>query len=141
MHRIRQFVPVANLSTIPVKVSALFQGEFLFKFAYTYRDFQVDLGYDLWARSCDDITPCNTQALSCNLWGLKGDAFTFGFPGISSEPENFSIEQPGIPLSATESRASIFSGTNNYPYGLTIEGVPLAWNQNPGIDNLTACHR
>ena len=50
-------------------------------------------------------------------------------------PGNFSIEQPGIPLSATESEASIFSGTNNYPNGLTIEAIPLAWNQNPGIDN------
>jgi hypothetical protein len=69
------------------------------------------------------------------LWGLKGDAFTFGFPGVSLQPGNFTIEQPGIPLSATESDASIFSGSNNYPNGLTIEGIPLAWNQNPGINN------
>lgn len=131
----KHFVPIANLSTIPVNVSALFQGEFLFKFAYTYRNFQIDLGYDLWARSCENIQPCNTDALSNNLWGLKGDAFTFGFAGISLEPGNFSIEQPGIPLSATESEASIFSGTNNYPNGLVIDSMQVAWNRNPGIDN------
>ena len=65
----KQFVPVANLSTIPVNVSARFQGEFLFKFAYTYRNFQIDLGYDLWARSCENIKPCDTSALGCNLMG------------------------------------------------------------------------
>lgn len=131
----KEFVPVANISTIPVNVSALFQGEFLFKLAYTYRNFQIDLGYDLWARSCENIQPCSTGILSSNLWGLKGDAFTFGFPGTSAAPGNFNIEQPGIPLSATESKATLFGGTNNYPDGLLIEGVQVAWNQNPGIDN------
>jgi hypothetical protein len=131
----KHFVPVANISTIPVNVSALFQGEFIFKFAYTYRNFQIDLGYDLWARSCEDIKPCGCNTIDNNLWGLKGDAFPYGFVGISLEPGNFSIEQPGIPLSATESVATIFVGANNYPHGLTVEGTPFAWNQNPGIDN------
>ena len=129
------FVPVANLTTIPVNVNALFQGEFIFKLAYTYKNFQIDLGYGVWARSPENITPINTNALSNNLWGLKGDAFVFGFTGTSSMPGNFSIEQPGIPLSATESIATIFAGTNNYPYGLEIDSVLVAWNRNPGIDN------
>jgi hypothetical protein len=136
----KYFAPIANISTIPVNVSTLFQGEFLFKFAYTYKNLQFDVGYDLWARSCEKIKPCNTWALSNNLWGLKGDAFTFGFPGISSEPGNFSVQQPGIPLSATESESRIFFGTNNYPNGTTVESTPLAWNQNPGIDNPRAAY-
>lgn len=131
----RQFTPVANLTTIPVKVSALFQGEFLFKFAYTVRNLQLDLGFDLWARSCENIQPCDTSVLSPNLWALKGDAFTYGFPGVSIATGNFTIDQPGIALSASESKATIFTGTNNYPFGLKTEGEPLAWNQNPGIDN------
>ena len=49
-------------------------------------------------------------------------------------PGNFSIAQPGIPLSATESEATIFSGTNNYASGLVLEGNQVVWNQNPGID-------
>lgn len=130
----RHFVPIANLSTIPVDVSALFQGEFLFKLAYTYKNLQFDIGYDLWARACEDIKPCRTSALSSHLWALKGDAFTFGFTGTSTMPGNFSIAQPGIPLSATESEATIFSGTNNYASGLVIEGNQVVWNQNPGID-------
>jgi hypothetical protein len=136
----KHFVPIANITTIPVDVSALFQGEFLFKLAYTYKDFQFDIGYDLWARSCENIKPCNTHKLSDNLWALKGDAFTFGFKGSSSMPGNFTIEQPGIPLSATESEATIFKGTNNYPSGLEIESVPLGWNQNPGVDSLALAY-
>jgi hypothetical protein len=136
----KHFVPLANLTTIPVDVSALFQGEFLFKLAYTYKNFQFDIGYDLWARSCENIKPCNTHALSSHLWALKGDAFTFGFSGFSTMPGNFTIEQPGIPLSATESEATIFNGTNNYPSGLEIESVPLDWNQNPGVDSVALAY-
>lgn len=131
----KEFVPVANITTIPVDVSALFQGEMLFKLAYTVRDVQIDLGYSIWARSAENIKPCNESSINDHLWALKGDAFAFGFPGISTMPGNFDIEQPAIPLGGSQSEATIFNGTNGYPFGLEIEGAHVAWNQNPGIDN------
>jgi len=136
----KEFVPVANITTIPVDVSALFQGEMLFKLAYTVRDVQIDLGYDIWARSAENIKPCNVSSINDHLWALKGDAFVFGFPGISAMPGNFDIEQPAIPLGGSESKATIFEGTNNYPSGLEIEAIDVAWNQNPGIDNPKPAH-
>ena len=134
------FIPLANISTIPVKVNALFQGEFLFKLAYTYKRFQMDIGYDLWARSSENIKPCGKTELDNALWAIKGDAFTYGFEGISTEPGNFTVNQPGIPLSATESDANIFRGTNNYPDGLSIDGAAFTWNENPGINNPRAAY-
>lgn len=135
----KQFVPVANITTIPVNTSILFQGEVLFKLAYTYKDSQMDIGYTIWSRSCENIKPCNTNRLSHNLWGLKGDAFTFGFPG--KETPSINIEPHAIPLSATESRATIFEGTNNYPDGKLVGIRQLAWNQNPGIDNTQPAYK
>jgi len=64
------------------------------------------------------------------MWGLKGDAFAFGFPyDPTVGAEN--LTQPAVGLSATESKATIFKGTNNF--GLPTG--PLVWNQNPGVDN------
>ncbi len=130
------FAPVANFSTIPVSVSAAVQGEIIFKLAYTHCNFQWDIGYNFWGRSCERICPrCVNDANSS--WfgksGLKGDAFAYGFTATKNPNGNLVVDvsQTGIPLSATESASTIYNGTNNYPDGLN----DLAWNQNPGVDN------
>ena len=120
--------PLANLTTIPVNVSYAAQGEIIFKLAYTHCNFQFDLGYDFWGRTCAKICKrfdC-TNPFKDNLWGLKGDAFVYGFL-----PDGLEGVDQGLPLSATESQATIFGGTNNYPDGSNSQ----SWNQNPGIDN------
>ena len=65
-----EFAPISNITTIPVDVSYAVQGELIIKFAYTYCDWQWDLGYDLWGRSCSKIslvdnlcTPINKRAM------------------------------------------------------------------------------
>ncbi len=129
------FAPVANFSTIPLEVSYPVQTDVVFKLAFTNKCFQWDVGYDFWYRSCTRFSkPGNcADTFVANTWALKGDAFVFGFPGDPAAPAPF-INQPGIPLSATEMDATIFNGTNNFPTGFG----PLAWNQNPGIDNVAA---
>lgn len=136
------YTPVANITTIPVDVSAAVQGDIVLKFAFTNNNFQWDCGYNFWGRSCEKICPrfdcCSSKKFPENTYGLKGDAFMYGFPENGATPPNISPE--GVALSGTESKATIFKGTNNYPDGLpftTIAGitVPLAWSQNPGIDN------
>jgi hypothetical protein len=127
----KEFTPVANLTTIPVDVSYAVQGEAILKFAYTHCNFQFDLGYDFWGRSCAKICKrcdCGDNPFTSNHWGLKGDAFVYGF---EFNGETHTVAQPGVPLSATQGNATIFGGTNNYPDG--INNVP--WNSNPGIDN------
>ena len=130
-------MPVANLTTGPCSVSADVQGEVVFKVAYTWRNLQWDTGYNFWGRSCLKIrrqaNRCNN--IANNNWGLKGDAFMYGFPTTFSP---LVVNANGIPLSATESNASIFQGTNR-PYDISfinpsiIESVK--WNMNPGVDN------
>jgi hypothetical protein len=119
------FTPLANLTTIPVDVSYAAQGEVILKFAYTHCNFQFDLGYDFWGRTCEKICKrcdCCNNGFVDNAWGLKGDAFAYGFAAPTQAA-------PGTPLSATESLATIFAGTND----------PIAneatWNTNPNIDN------
>jgi len=128
-----EFMPLANLTTIPVNVSAT-QGEMVIKCAYTHNNFEWDLGYNLWGRSCEKIKKCRPINIPEKTWALKGDAFVYGFP---FDPTPNRINQPGIPLSASQSKSTIFNGTNNYPDGALIEDGTLQafWNQNPVIDN------
>jgi hypothetical protein len=124
-----EFTPVANLTTIPVDVSYAAQGEVVLKFAYTHCNFQFDFGYDFWGRTCAKICKrcdCCDNGFADNVWGLKGDAFVYGFVETQGV-----LAPKGTPLSATQSQATIFGGTNNYPDGTTAGN----WNQNPGIDN------
>ena len=123
------FTPAANITTIPVDVSYAAQGELILKFAYTRCNFQFDLGYDFWGRTCAKIKKrcdCSCSPFTDNVWGLKGDAFMYGFPYFDME-----IFDSSTPLSATESQATIFSGTNNYPDGTD----DYFFDQNPGVDN------
>jgi len=127
----KEFTPLANLTTIPVDVSYAAQGEVILKFAYTHCNFQFDLGYDFWGRTCAKI--CNRcDKFANNTWGLKGDSFAFGFPTVSGV--GGAVTNAAIPLSATENNATIFSGTNDYPNGTSLG----YWNENPGADNPVA---
>ncbi len=122
-----KFTPVANLTTIPVKVSCAIQADIACKLAFTGGNFEWDIGYDFWYRSCEKISKASDCCCLNNLaqgWALKGDSFVFGFT------QNGTTDQIGIPLATSQSQATIFNGTNNWPHGL--DG--FAWNQNPGID-------
>lgn len=123
-----RFTPVANITTIPVDVTIAVQADIAFKLAYTYKNIQWDIGYDFWARSCEQIcrrTDCCCQNKLDAGWALKGDSFIFGFAQSST-----GISSLGTPLAVSQSNATIFNGTNNWPDGIDS----IAWNQNPGID-------
>ncbi|HSC25513.1 MAG TPA: hypothetical protein VLB80_04855 [Candidatus Babeliales bacterium] len=118
------YSPVANFSTRDVKVSIGAQGDVVAMFNYTFRGFSWDLGYNFWGMSaskislsddCDDS--CGVVPFPANTWALKGDA---SIAGYTADGTVF------FGLGATESKATIFTGTN---VGTT---TPLA---NTGIDN------
>lgn len=111
------YMPLANITTIPVDVSADVQGELVIKFATTWCNWQWDLGYDFWGRSCEKICPrfdcCKDTGLASNLYALKGNAYMFGMSYNCDT--NQLQQQQGLALSATESNATIFNGTNEWP--------------------------
>jgi hypothetical protein len=125
-----RFTPVANITTVPVDCTIAVQADVALKLAYTQENFQWDIGYDFWARSCEKLclrSDCccpNKLASGC---ALKGDSFMFGFAQISTS----TISTLGTPLASSQSNATIFNGTNNWPNGIDS----AAWDQNPGIDS------
>lgn len=110
--------PLANITTIPVDVSATVQGELIIKCALSYKNYQCDLGYNFWGRSCLDIyrTCCQNKCIDFaeNTYGIKGDSYIFGFPLIMDNDQLIDVQQPGISLSATQHNATIFNGCNNF---------------------------
>jgi len=126
-----EFTPVANITTIPVDVSAAVQGDLALKFAYTHCNFEFDLGYNLWARSCEKICPrCDCSPFVENTWALKGDAFVYGFAQTQGEIDSALASA----LSATESKATIFAGTN-------VPADKADWYTNIAVDAKQAAVR
>jgi len=128
------YSPVANLTTIPVDVSVGVQGDLAFMLQYVHENWSFDLGYNFWGKGCEKIEP----RCECGLpfekdtWGLKGDAFMYGF----EESDVPALSSPGIALSATQSKATLFKGTGNPPDGDESDPAnPIRWAQNPNIDN------
>ena len=143
----RQFAenysPVANLTTVNVDVSSSAQIDLVAKFNYTYKGFSIDLGYDFYFRSCQDVD-CASDCDSCgdsmtnlctsgqeNTWALKGDAQMYGFAASDATATAAPIVAPSqaVPLSATEYKANIHGGTNSPTAVLTLP------TSNPTIDN------
>lgn len=128
-----EYAPVANFSTRDVKVSIGVQGDLVAMFNYTCRGFSWDLGYNFWAMSsskikisCDDDcdTRCGIVPFPVDTWALKGDASVAGY-----NPSDATSVLIG--LAATESKATIFTGTNaSAPFG-NAAGQSLT---NPNID-------
>lgn len=126
------FTPVANLTTLPIKVSAAVQGDIALKFEYATKcGFTWDFGYNFWGRSCENISlrkkGCAnaTAALDGLSWALKGDAHVFGFQDSSTNPV--------IALAATQSNADIHGGKNGFLDNNTAVNAKAITN--PGIDN------
>ncbi|TET06959.1 hypothetical protein E3J79_00365 [Candidatus Dependentiae bacterium] len=122
------YTPVANITTIAVDVSVSVQADIVLMLQYVNSNCSFDIGYNFWGRSCEKIElrcdcPCPFEE---GTWGLKGDAFMYGFKSLDG-----SITTTAVPLSATQSRATICQGTNKWPNG--FDGI--AWPQNPGIDS------
>jgi hypothetical protein len=132
------FTPVANLTSLKVNVSNAVQSDVVLLFNYYYCGLSFDVGYNLWAISCEKITQrCEcVNRFDTDLWALKGDSQAFGFDAASLATS--------IPLSATQTGAAnnnggatINSGTNNFidqnPNDGGIGGIRPT--RNPGVDN------
>ena len=132
-----EYAPVANLTTREVKVTSSVQADITLMFTYVCKGFTCDLGWNLWVRSCEniDLTCGDCNADFPTNWVLKGDATQFGYSDslVTATPNNLikvdfdNDDTVAIPLSASESQATIYAGTNS-----TTSGDPLT---NPNVDN------
>lgn len=117
----QEYTPVANLTTLCVDVTADIQVDWVAMATYSRCNFTWDAGYELWYRGCENIKPRNWEdaLIAENVWALKGDAHVYGFGECADAP--FVDGQP-VALAATESNATLFSGTNA---GLTNTQINL----------------
>lgn len=134
------FVPVANLTTIPVNVSIGAQVDFTAMLNFKFHEIEFDFGYNFWARTCEKIKFLNSCPIVFNgcsnrgFFALKGDAQVYGFAARNAAlpvPPGIIPGVTPIPLSATESQADIHAGTNT-PIGTPFDPSQI---QNPNIDN------
>lgn len=121
------FIPLANITTMPVEVSIDFQLDLAGLITYEKKQWNYVFGYGFWRRSCEIIYPCDETIFDeCNF-ALKGDAHIFGF--------EIAQENAPIALSATQNRATIHHG-RNFPIKGTIETEIIQNGKtNPRIDN------
>lgn len=126
------FTPLANLTTIDVEVRVAAQIDAVAMIDIEWGNWNLDFGYNFWAKTCQRIKPCSIAAIpfdGTTDYALKGDAHIYGFVAADAAIANPAPNSP-IALSATESKADIHSGTN------TPVGTPFSTTQyqNPGID-------
>src|SRR5205807_953703 len=105
---------------------------------YTHRNSTWSIGYSLWKRGCEHIHMRDCTNFD-NTWALKGDAFMFGFVAENTSGMGLPIET-AVPLSATEMRATINTGTNFLPTGVSTDEAQKTVQihmaqRNPKIDN------
>lgn len=108
-----EVAPVANLTTFNVDVQIALEADIAALFSYVHNNFGIDIGYNFYGRSCEQIHPhtdcCATCVLDGKTWALKGDSqvFGFAFSGVTPSPHP-------IALAATQSQATIYSGVNRF---------------------------
>lgn len=127
------YAPVANLTTTRVKVSNAAQVDIAAMLTYQHNNHTYDFGYDFWFRSKDKICLTRQCGSQIQQWALKGDAFVYGF-GASNATIG---ANENIALSATQSEATIFAGTNR-PVGAGLNTSAVSEDnqrRNPGVDN------
>jgi hypothetical protein len=100
------YAPVANITRSNVKSTIGAQGDVAFSFAYQCGNFQWDLGYNFWGRSCEQLTLTGCCNPAIGQWALKGDQRVYGF----RSPTAFT--DIAVKLSATDSQANIHTGSN-----------------------------
>ncbi len=128
-----EYAPVANITRRDIVSTIDAQGDLAISLSYRHCNFQWDVGYNFWGRSCEKLrmsTDC--CPVIQEPWALKGTAFVYGFDATSS-PQPY---EP-VPLAASDSTATIHGGTNTLaPFTSTHTTFnQLIDNSVPAIDN------
>ena len=131
----KEFAPVANLTTVPIDVKISAQAEVLLMLNLAAANWQIDIGYNYWARTCERLRRVpECEPLRTNMWALKGDAHAFGFVGEAVPAEALQDDDP-VALSATQMNATVHAGTNFASIDVTDPAAIAAARRNPNVDN------
>ena len=122
-----QFSTVANLTTVPVRVTSSVQADLAFMIGYHQGKNNWGIGYGFWGRSCECISLCGRTPFELHPWALKGDAQAYGFEDT--------MLNPPIALSATQRKATIKAGLNFPKSGAVTEQEVMNGKKNSAIDN------
>jgi hypothetical protein len=133
----REVSSIVNFTTRDITVSINAQADVALSLSYTYKRNYWTIGYNAWKRGCENITLQCCDSFPNNVWAIKGDAQVYGFVAasdISGLPVG-----TAVPLSATESQATINYGTNLPKEGVSSDPVEQAQHiqtaqRNPNID-------
>lgn len=115
-----EFASVANLTASTVSVSIPVEADIATVLRYTNKRIIYDIGYKFYARNCEKISfkqSCIPGALDGKTWALKGDSQVFGFTLVNDQP---------IALAATQSKATIHQGVNQFVDNITTRQNSLA---------------
>jgi len=131
------YAPVANLTCADVKVSVGTEVYLIAMFNFARGGVSFDAGYNFWNRSCEkiviDCTCPSRLAQEPDTWALKGDAAVYAFGAANAATGE--LQRHAVALSATQSYATIFSGTNICNTGSSNESALNNRKRNPAIDN------
>ncbi|MFC1842942.1 hypothetical protein ACFLYU_04755 [Candidatus Dependentiae bacterium] len=121
----KNLIPAINWSTFRTDVRIDLQTDIAIKLGFVRNNSSFDIGYNFWARSGEKFArECRCTCEPTCKYAVKGDTFVYGYYGGAQENS--------IPLSATQSEASIHSG-KNHPAFLLDPTNPI--DTNPSIDN------
>lgn len=103
------YIPIANLTRTLVDVSVAVQADVtaMINYRSSCGDWEVDLGYNFWGRSCETIkiNPCDNCGIPLaeeHRWVLKGTAPAYYYSGAP--------QLAAVPVSSSESTATIHDG-------------------------------
>lgn len=113
----RHLLPAINVTTFDVEVKVAVQADIVAKLSYQRLGLELDLGYNFYARSHEKLERCGCLD---GCFAFKGDAQVYGFDPIDEQP---------VPLSVTQSQATIFGGQGAGNF------VPGQEYQNMNADN------
>lgn len=123
----QEFLPVANLTKLCVDVSNNAQAELTAMITLASDNFSWDIGYNFWARTCENFTLRGPNPFDNNSkWALKGDSHVYGYDrgAAAAGP----LVGP-VSLSATQNNATINTGLN-----FTSDTTVAQGRLNPNID-------
>lgn len=118
-------IPAINYSTRVVNVRVDLQADVAIKLGYIGQDFSFDIGYELWARTPERITPCQSfcQDGTQPQYVIKGDGFIWAKDENSNSYFNT--------LSGSQNCADIHTGQNM----ILAKTDPAGAAANKGVDN------
>jgi hypothetical protein len=105
------YAPVANITACNVKSTIAVQADIAISLAYQSDNFQWDIGYDFWGRTCEDLCIENCCPATLGNWALKGDQRVYGFT-VDAHGPHPTTPDVAVKLAVSDSFATINTGSN-----------------------------